>query len=228
MDWRTVIKALLLTLLPVYLLLAIPAYAQTVERQELRLRVRTPSGLPVSNVEVALIRTADQAPMGNQITNAAGEAVWFLAPALEYEFILPDQIELDQNTVNQLGDMGLTGLGVKMGPINSGQPLPAIVVGIVLGNETAVAVGNYAFLDAAPQESIPVPVIIPAYEYPDEGESLDLVVLPDPITATPAAMSEDVPQTNKSVLWWVIAGMALLLLVTVGIWLYPVLRVLWN
>jgi hypothetical protein len=222
-----------------------PAWAQSAERQELRLRVRTIGGLPVAHMEVALVRTADQAPMGSRTTNAAGEAVWLVAPALEYEFLLPEEIWLDENTRNQLGDMGLGGFGVIAGPANSDQSLPPILVGIVLADETAVTGGDFAFMDAEPEGS-PRPVLIPdghgqvgedgvgaagvdapVQEGFEAGGSF-IFELPDAGTDEAAAELTAVDAARNGSGRWGLWGLLLLVLAGgVVVWLYPTLRTLW-
>ena len=216
---------LLALLLLAWLVTAVtPVAAQTSDgRQELKLRLRTAAGAPVSNVEVELIRHYDQAPMGSRITNSLGEAVWYVAPFLEYEFILPEHIELDQNTVAQLGDMGFQGIGIRMGG-----DAPA-VMGIVVADPSGQGPGSFAFIDASP-DGLPSPVIIPDEADPDPGIDVAATATAPDIAETEqaaegGATAEEDRYNWVSVLIWTVVVLAI---VGLAIWLYPALRVLWE
>lgn len=139
------------------------AHAQEVtdERIELRLRVRNPNGSPVVGFEIGLTRVWDNAPMGSRITDANGEAVWHVAPQMEFQYELPS--ELAETLVQELGEQGFTGLGVYTGwageITEDTDAMQPILMGIVLSNQDGTGFGNFAYVDKTPDQSAPSPSI---------------------------------------------------------------------
>ena len=203
--------------------------------QEVRLQVRTITGAPAANVAVNLVRVFDEAPMGARTTDPSGQAVWFVQAGLEYVFILSDDIQLDPNTRNQLGDMGLGGFGIIAGRANNPNPPLPVTFALVLADETAVTSGSYAFMDANPTGN-PEPIIMPEDHpadhtsetaVPDETVEEFIIQLPTPEPESLDLADDGNPVTEQFRWgWWLLA--VLLLLLAVGIWLYPTLKQLWQ
>lgn len=202
--------------------------------QEVRLQVRTITGAPAANVAVNLVRVFDEAPMGMRTTDPTGQAVWFVQAGLEYVFVLPDDIQLDPNTRNQLGDMGLGGFGIIAGRANNPNPPLPVTFALVLADETAVTSGSYAFMDANPTGN-PEPIIVPENHPADPRETAVsdeaveefIIQLPTPEPEGLDLADDGDPVTEQFRWgWWLVA--VLLLLLAVGIWLYPTLKQLWQ
>jgi hypothetical protein len=170
-------KALLLSLLT--LLIAAPAAvrAQSPERYELRLQLRHPDGAPAAGVRVALYAIVPDGlpePMGERISDEAGQCAWLLAPHREYELLFPDH-QVSRSTLAEAGHSGYRSLAAMMGEQDAR-------INLALADASGRERGQVVFMDSAPAALSPQP-IVPELE---PGSILILagaVVTPTPLPA---------------------------------------------
>jgi hypothetical protein len=181
-------KALLLSLLA--LLCGAPAAvtAQSPERYELRLQLRHPDGAPAAGVRVALyaiVADGQPEPMGERVSDVAGQCLWLLAPHREYELLFPGH-EVSGATLAEAGHSGYRSLAVMMGEQDARMNL-------VLAARDGRGRGQVLFMDGAPAGLPPRPIVPEA----EPGSILDLSgpgVTPTPLPAIAHAAAGPQPE----------------------------------
>jgi hypothetical protein len=167
----------LFLLLSLLILAAPVAQAQTPARYELRLHLRHVDGSPAAGVRVAVYAIVPDGlpePMGERISDGAGQCAWLLAPHREYEMLFPDH-QVSPSTLAEAGHSGYRSLAVMMGDQD-------VRINLALADESGRERGQVVFMDNAPAALSPQP-IVPELE---PGSILILagaVVTPTPLPA---------------------------------------------